>query len=32
MTTTLWIALALDGTIAVAVALVSLAAWRKRYG
>jgi choline dehydrogenase-like flavoprotein len=32
MTTTLWIAMALDGVIAVAVTLVSLAAWRKRYG
>src|SRR5262245_58092099 len=31
MTTALWIALALDGVIAVAVAVVSLAAWRKRY-
>jgi choline dehydrogenase-like flavoprotein len=32
MTTALWIALALDGAIAVAVTVVSLAAWRKRYG
>jgi choline dehydrogenase-like flavoprotein len=31
MTTALWIALALDGAIAVAVTLASLAAWRKRY-
>jgi choline dehydrogenase-like flavoprotein len=32
MTTALWVAMALDGAIAVAVTLVSLAAWRKRYG
>ena len=31
MTTALWIALALDGAIAVAVTLVSLGAWRSRY-
>jgi choline dehydrogenase-like flavoprotein len=32
MTTALWVALALDGAIAVAVTLASLASWRRRYG
>src|SRR4051812_3180918 len=31
MTTTLWIAMALDGAIAVAVAFVSLGTWKLRY-
>ncbi len=31
MTTALWIAMALDGAIAVAVALVSLGTWKMRY-
>ncbi len=32
MTTALWIGLALDGAIAVAVTVASVLAWRKRYG
>jgi choline dehydrogenase-like flavoprotein len=32
MTTVLWVAIALDGAIAAALIVASLAAWRKRYG